>query len=52
MICAELMECGGHPQTTVIGRSRRAPALSAALANGVSAHDDDDVTRLRRDLVI
>src|SRR3954470_4030907 len=41
----ELEEAGGNPQASLIGRSGRLPALSAALLNGAMGHalDYDDV---------
>ncbi|MGD9617719.1 MAG: MmgE/PrpD family protein [Alphaproteobacteria bacterium] len=41
----ELAEAGGNPQASLIGRSMRLPALSAALVNGAIGHalDYDDV---------
>src|SRR5215213_6737547 len=41
----ELAEAGGNPQASLIGRSVRLPALSAALVNGAAGHalDYDDV---------
>ena len=45
MLLDELIEAGGNPQASLIGRSGRLPALSAALVNGAIGHalDYDDV---------
>ena len=45
MLLDELIEAGGNPQASLIGRSARLPALSAALVNGAIGHalDYDDV---------
>ena len=41
----EMVEAGGTPQASLIGREPKLPALSAALVNGAAAHalDYDDV---------
>jgi 2-methylcitrate dehydratase PrpD len=45
-VIAIVRECGGSPQSTVLGFGGKAPALWAALANGALAHclDYDDQT--------
>lgn len=45
ILLAELLEQGGAPVATVIGRDVRLPVLSAALVNGAASHalDFDDV---------
>jgi 2-methylcitrate dehydratase PrpD len=45
LLLDELTEAGGAPQASIVGHTRRLPALSAALVNGAAAHalDYDDV---------
>ena len=45
ILLAEMLEHGGTPSATILGRQERLPALSAALVNGTASHalDFDDV---------
>jgi 2-methylcitrate dehydratase PrpD len=45
LLLDEMMEAGGSPQASIIGRHRRLPASAAALVNGAAGHalDYDDV---------